>query len=215
MFCCHDSHHLRATSTASPGVGRCRRTGPKADTHTSLPTSPSSLCLMWVSAVPRAFAPVSPGQLLDPARRKSSKTKHRTPLEQKCISVKPKDRLEDITNACSDDPRLIIQRVTVDGAEANSVTLATVSFDPTMGSRGLTTSPRRSHQRQWHARRAHRGHHPRGLAGPGRLQADLEAEEDPRVVHDLHRLDQRQDRPAIEITGSARSSRSSCACRRA
>lgn len=93
----------------------------RANKH-SLVISPKSI----------TFAPVFPGQLLDPARRKSSEIKHLIPLEQKSISMKPKDRLNDITNVYSDDPRLIIKRVNIDGAEPNSVTLAMVSLDPTM-----------------------------------------------------------------------------------
>ena len=167
---------------------------------------------LMISPKSITFAPVSPGQLLDPARRKSSKIKHLIPLEQKRISMKPKDRLEDITNVYSDDPRLIIQRVNVDGAEANSVTLAMVSFDPTMGSWADNYAPQISSTAM-----------ARSASSPGTSSPRSRGPRPPASGSGSRRRPtcrprSSSTRPAPRPTrqrSRARSSRSSCACRRA
>lgn len=83
-----------------------------------------------------SFNPTMPGRLLTPSQRKTSEVLHLVPPEAKLITMSPRERLGDITNIYSDDPRLVIQRfpATDDGGNASMpTTLASVSIDPTLG----------------------------------------------------------------------------------
>eukprot|EP00038_Savillea_parva_P002924 m.119015 g.119015 ORF g.119015 m.119015 type:complete len:1936 (+) comp11004_c0_seq3:89-5896(+) len=88
------------------------------------------------------FQPVLPGRLLQPSQRKTSPVLHLVPMHVQTLTMAPRERLGDITNIYSDDPRLVIEREAYasgggggvdDGGANDTVTLARVTLDPTKG----------------------------------------------------------------------------------
>lgn len=91
-----------------------------------------------VSITPKtlSFTPTMPGQYIEPKNRKSSKVQHLIAPQIHTIRMSPADRINDITNIYSDDPRLVITKHKTKSSKSSITTpvkLASISFDPTLG----------------------------------------------------------------------------------